>query len=388
MLRSPASPGLSAARIYAASGPPATLSSPRLAGMRVSTDAATAVFAGNHSPVAFPPGVGSGSPNVGPSSPAGMPPGAHAPPGSNAADTSQSPPQNRSFIGMPPRSGYELSDDPDDVGSESDDSASISSSRGSTGGNTDDEQDADGDGETGDDDGFDRPPDRERRQQQVLARVRALMEDDDADSDRLARHLGMSHEQAHEQQEGSSPTHEDPNRLDSEYTNEKEHPSSEERDYEDLERAYTQRQAKRGSRTILQINPALLIDGVDHLDQADAEWTPDNTEDQTGSVAMQQANGTDMPSPPDAIGIDGDAEPEAMEDDDSSAHFEDDNLSPLERIFMYAKSEMTYHRVLVARSLYEWIFDVELTDAVEYILPLLNGLGTDGKLGLLRRASF
>lgn len=36
--------------------------------------------------------------------------------------------------------------------------------------------------------------------------------------------------------------------------------------------------------------------------------------------------------------------------------------------------------MLVSRSLPDWILDVELSDAVEYIIPLLNGLGTDGEL--------
>lgn len=55
----------------------------------------------------------------------------------------------------------------------------------------------------------------------------------------------------------------------------------------------------------------------------------------------------------------------------------DDGLSSLERIFLFAKSDMAYHRVLVSRCLPEWIREVDLTDAVEYVIPLLNELATD-----------
>lgn len=55
----------------------------------------------------------------------------------------------------------------------------------------------------------------------------------------------------------------------------------------------------------------------------------------------------------------------------------DEGLSSLERIFLFAKSDMAYHRVLVSRCLAEWIREVDLTDAVEYVIPLLNELATD-----------
>ncbi|WFD05339.1 hypothetical protein MVES1_000669 [Malassezia vespertilionis] len=55
----------------------------------------------------------------------------------------------------------------------------------------------------------------------------------------------------------------------------------------------------------------------------------------------------------------------------------EDGLSSLERIFLFAKSDMAYHRVLISRCLADWIKEVDLTDAVEYVIPLLNGLATD-----------
>ena len=77
--------------------------------------------------------------------------------------------------------------------------------------------------------------------------------------------------------------------------------------------------------------------------------------------------------------------PQVLEDDGMDALSEqedasdsmDDGLSCLERIFLFAKSDMAYHRVLVSRCLADWIKDVDLTEAVEYVIPLLNGLATD-----------
>lgn len=77
-----------------------------------------------------------------------------------------------------------------------------------------------------------------------------------------------------------------------------------------------------------------------------------------------------------------DAEDESMDGaqngtDEAPEESLDDGLSTLERIFLFAKSDLAYHRILVSRCLAEWISDVDLTDAVEYVIPLLNGLATD-----------
>lgn len=74
--------------------------------------------------------------------------------------------------------------------------------------------------------------------------------------------------------------------------------------------------------------------------------------------------------------VDDDPMDMAPEQDDVSESLED-GLSSLERIFLFAKSDLAYHRVLVSRCLADWIRDVDLTDAVEYVIPLLNGLATD-----------
>ncbi|RUS21891.1 hypothetical protein BC938DRAFT_475332 [Jimgerdemannia flammicorona] len=66
--------------------------------------------------------------------------------------------------------------------------------------------------------------------------------------------------------------------------------------------------------------------------------------------------------------------PEEMEEDDLIF---DETLTPLEKIFLFAKSEMVFHRVFVAKELPNLINDVDVNEAIEYVLPLLNGLGTD-----------
>ena len=56
---------------------------------------------------------------------------------------------------------------------------------------------------------------------------------------------------------------------------------------------------------------------------------------------------------------------------------EDEHLTALERIFLFAKSEHVDHRETVSRMLPTWLEDVEICEAVEYILPLFVGLAQD-----------
>jgi len=102
----------------------------------------------------------------------------------------------------------------------------------------------------------------------------------------------------------------------------------------------------------------------DTSNDADAE---DERDDRTRQVAASE-------------GFEGEDESMDGAPDGSEENVEDsldDGLSTLERIFLFAKSDLAYHRILVSRCLAEWIRDVDLTDAVEYVIPLLNGLATD-----------
>ncbi|KAM0787240.1 hypothetical protein ACM66B_006477 [Microbotryomycetes sp. NB124-2] len=56
---------------------------------------------------------------------------------------------------------------------------------------------------------------------------------------------------------------------------------------------------------------------------------------------------------------------------------DDGTLSMLERIFLCAKSESTDERAKVAHYLADWLPQVDICEAVEYVLPLLGSLATD-----------
>ncbi|SPO30050.1 uncharacterized protein UTRI_05889 [Ustilago trichophora] len=303
-------------------------------------------------------------------------------PNGSSTGLGESPPKTRSFIAMPPRSGYELSDDPDDVGSEEDGSTSERESVGTNdedleGSELDDEDIADADSAADEDE-----------QREIPLHGEANGSDDAGDL--------QSQDTEHDSQG-------------SEHTNMvSERPSL----------------PKRPSLTRSGVVPP-PITVIEHLRSpldplAQAENSARALAAQKGSASSAMLNFfRDEPSAPDtqqlgltgdaqlsdavmpsALGLDaGEAQPmDAMmeegvngidedEDDDDddddeqgiSAVLEnaEESLNTLERIFLFAKSDMAYHRVLVSQSLPDWIREVELNDAVEYIFPLLNGLATD-----------
>ncbi|CED82233.1 Protein phosphatase 2A regulatory subunit A and related proteins [Phaffia rhodozyma] len=56
---------------------------------------------------------------------------------------------------------------------------------------------------------------------------------------------------------------------------------------------------------------------------------------------------------------------------------EDEGLTTLERIFLLSKSEFAHHRIFISKVIGDWVEDVDPCETVEYVLPLLNSLGTD-----------
>ncbi|SPO48283.1 uncharacterized protein PSANT_05972 [Moesziomyces antarcticus] len=290
-------------------------------------------------------------------------------PSSSNMGLSESPPKTRSFIAMPPRSGYELSDDPDDVGSEEDGS---NSERESVGTNDEDLEGSEYD----DDDG--------------ITDADAIDEDTEHTPDHDARQKSEDDNDQESQISDVVP----------------ERPTL----------------PKRPSLTRSGVVPP-PITVLDHVRSpmdplAQAESSARALAAQKGSTgsamlnffrdepsaqeAQQLAMASDVDAVmPSALGLDaGDAQPldaamdeglgggggggEDNEDEDEDdqgfgmgPEHAEDSLNTLERIFLFAKSDMAYHRVLVSQSLPEWIREVELSDAVEYIIPLLNGLATD-----------
>ncbi|WFD33350.1 hypothetical protein MCUN1_000163 [Malassezia cuniculi] len=191
---------------------------------------------------------------------------------------SESPPKVKSNIGMPPRSGYSLSDDSDSLRSEGDGSTGSGFSSTDSGSDNDDGN-AD--------------------------------EDDEQDDDRLARWKEQCAGIWEGDKEDESPH-------------------------------------------------------VPHQFEEEDDDTSNDADAEDESAAQDSAaDGENSLSP--ALDLIGDADDEVT----------DDGLSSLERTFLFAKSDMAYHRILVSRCLADWIHEVDLTDAVEYVIPLLNGLGTD-----------
>ncbi|KAF8321414.1 armadillo-type protein [Cantharellus anzutake] len=56
---------------------------------------------------------------------------------------------------------------------------------------------------------------------------------------------------------------------------------------------------------------------------------------------------------------------------------EGEELGPLEKIYLFSRSRAVFHRVYISRTLAKFLPLITPHEAVEYVLPLLNGLGTD-----------
>ena len=280
----------------------------------------------------------------------------------NEPPLAESPPKTRSFIGMPPRSGYELSDDPDDVGSEEDGS---SSGRGSVG--TNDDEDLDEDEDEDDDDEFrdvdemDDEDDGRRRNAKM-----ASFDDGENGADSSSGLSSLSRPGLPKRpsltRSGAVPA--PPSVLD---------PIA---SAEAAARALTAGKGPEGA--------SLLSYFRDRFDQnGDAPYLGAEAQSQQMELDPQIIDGETQVS---ALGLHADAgdgldEGIGLDENGSDQGMEteqvEESLNTLERIFLFAKSDLSYHRVLVSSSLPEWIREVELNDAVEYIIPLLNGLGTD-----------
>jgi len=244
---------------------------------------------------------------------------------------SESPPKTRSFIGMPPRSGYELSDDPDDVGSED---GSTGSGRESIGTNEDQEN-----------------------------------EDDEEDI-----------EEDQEQQRAQS---DERGREEGEDGNVEQSPSEGVRI---IRPAAAPRRPSLTQSAIVAPIPSIapMIKAVDYQGGESMLWNGNDDQPkvrQRTDLSLTRNDGLDEDEEDLEAGEMDESQEEQGEDGQRNPFGEEEaaeeSLSTLERIFLFAKSEMAYHRVLVSHSLADWILEVELSDAVEFVIPLLNGLACD-----------
>jgi hypothetical protein len=224
----------------------------------------------------------------------------------------ESPPKTRSFIGMPPRSGYDLSDDPDDVGSED---GSTGSGRESVGTSEDQENEDD------DDDGVD----EQRRSQDE--RFGRMDEEEDGEED--------------DHDDGTS----QPPQADKTVAPKSARPT-------------------RPGLTSAIVAPVPIMRPVDYEGTDSMQWNvekqsttlrhrtdlgltrSDNVDDDEDNDEGDELTGDDQ----EGNQIDQDHESTASEGEPG-----EESLSTLERIFLFAKSEMAYHRVLVSHSLADWL---------------------------------
>ncbi|CAD6944635.1 unnamed protein product [Tilletia controversa] len=335
----------------------------------------------------------------------------------------ESPPKMRSFIGMPPRSGYNLSDDPDDVGSEGDDGTASSASstdgrEGSMGGDDDDGMDEkEDDEEEGEDRTIRADSDSEDDQdsQHGMGGRRELrgLPSDISRSTLFARRQNTSSSSADGDVEDNREVHDDGSAEGSDGREQRRgmresrapSPPTESTEAPSRPPMYARKPSLTRSNQVLlppeledddeaagarngRMSSALdFFHGDDPESQLDesAGWgTPLSRQISNGTRELSMVSQEDDDEDADAsVSRDGDADwvPPSSQgmapDQEDPASESEEALTTLERIFLFAKSEMTYHRILVSQCLAEWILDVKLSDAVEFIIPLLNGLSTD-----------
>ena len=82
------------------------------------------------------------------------------------------------------------------------------------------------------------------------------------------------------------------------------------------------------------------------------------------------------PPPPNEAAVEANAEGY------DGAAFDAENLSALEKIYLFSQSNATFHRTYIARALPSILPQVDAQDAAEYVLPLLSGLAMDEDEGV------
>uniref|UniRef100_V5EZP6 Uncharacterized protein n=2 Tax=Kalmanozyma brasiliensis (strain GHG001) TaxID=1365824 RepID=V5EZP6_KALBG len=292
----------------------------------------------------------------------------------------ESPPKTRSFIAMPPRSGYDLSDDPDDVGSSEEDGSN--SERESVGTNDEDQEgsefDEDDIAETGDD--IEEDEDRVSSTNSSAAAAKSIEDVSESPGSGTSPMTGAERPSLPKRpsltRSGVVPP---PIAI-------IDHPRGALNPLAQAESSARALAAQKGSTGSTMLN--FFRDEPSQQEMQQQQPPAGISSDaQISDSVMPSALGLDAgdTESADAMmeegspGVDQDEEEEDEDEQGFGAALEhaEESLNTLERIFLFAKSDQAYHRVLVSQSLPEWIREVELNDAVEYIIPLLNGLATD-----------
>lgn len=101
------------------------------------------------------------------------------------------------------------------------------------------------------------------------------------------------------------------------------------------------------------------------------------TQDSTRSPGSLHISAPDRdPEVDDNSMLEGEA-PMLDEDQQQAMFLDDEGLTALEKIYLFSRSTFSWHRSYISKQLPYLIRDVPPTEAVDYVCPLLNGLGTD-----------
>lgn len=301
---------------------------------------------------------------------------------------SESPPKTRSFIALPPRSGYDLSDDPDDVGSED----GSNSERESVGTNDEDREGSDLDDEDITD-ATDATEGHEVDVHSATHDANGIYASDGSQCDRMdANREQSSPGNDHASAASERPTlPKRPSLTRSgvvpppiSVLDHLRSPTDPLVQAENSARALAAQKGSTGSAMLSFFRDEPSTQGTQQLGLAGDAQISDAVMPSALGLDAGEAQPLDatMQEGTSSIDVDEDAD-EDLDDDEEEQGFgaalenAEESLNTLERIFLFAKSDMAYHRVLVSQSLPDWIREVELNDAVEYIIPLLNGLATD-----------
>lgn len=116
-----------------------------------------------------------------------------------------------------------------------------------------------------------------------------------------------------------------------------------------------------------------------HQPQQGVEAGPDPSLDTPRGELQISVGEPDEPfDDDDTVMVDSQAIHAQMEEDRQEAMFlDDEGLTALEKIYLFSRSRLSYHRIYISKQLPFLIQEVSPPEAVDYVRPLLDTLGTD-----------
>jgi hypothetical protein len=109
--------------------------------------------------------------------------------------------------------------------------------------------------------------------------------------------------------------------------------------------------------------------------EAKADAGPDTPR---GELRISVGESEPMFDEEDIVMVDSQTIQAQMEEDQQEAMFlDDEGLTALEKVYLFSRSRLSYHRIYISRQLPFLIQQVSPPEAVDYVRPLLDTLGTD-----------